>query len=468
MTASTLSLALLTAAQTPTRTAWRIFSRPAKLAWNPFSWLIHAPERRKSRWLVVMLLVLYGLIAFMIPKGDTLSLSPAQAASINHRYGLLSFELANFMDKWIHRVYTAMPWTDTDTEDRERDLARYLEIVPLIRDAQFRVTEESSRAVVVQADLLEKQRTLDDLLDERDALRDSVEEYLESAISAELVDLDLNVFGDFIWPPVDFRIDNPPSVLVISPRDRIERTETVLIAPDIPVDEMERIERELLERQDVSAVILRTGGLASYPNVIPSNRDLLPLLEVAAHEWIHAYLIFYPLGRSFFSSGSMVEINETLANLVGDEIGGDVWASLTGNDPPVRQPPAPINPEDEPLEPEPAPDRFDFFRFMRETRVHTDELLEAGDIEGAESWMEARRIELQENGFLIRKINQAFFAFNGSYGDSPSSVSPTARQMWELRQQEEDAAGLLKALRGISSYSEFESLLEERGITAGR
>lgn len=429
-------------------------------------WLLHAPERRKSRWLVIAVLCFYGLIAFMLPKGDAQRFTPAEVASSEHRYGLLSFELSNFMDKWLHRVYTAFPWTQTSTEDRERDLERYLEIVPLIRDAQFRVIQESSRETVVQQDLFAEQRTLDDLLAEKDSLRDSVEEYLEAAISAELVELDLNVAGEFIWPPVDFRIDNPPSVLVISPRDRINRQETVLIAPDISVADMEEIERSLAEDFNLSAVVLRTGGLASYPNVIPSNRDLLPLLEVAVHEWLHAYLFFYPLGRSFFSGGSMVEINETLANLVGDEIGGQVWADLTGNEPPVKPPPAPIRPQDEPLAPEPDPDPsvFDFFRFMRETRVRTDELLAAGDVEGAETWMESRRVELNERGYLIRKINQAYFAFNGSYGDSPSSVSPTARQIWELRQQEEDAAGLLKALRGISSYSEFEVLLDERGI----
>ena len=430
--------------------------------------LVRAPEGRKSRWLVITLLSLYGLVAFMIPVGDSLNFTPAERASAAHRYGLLSFELENFLDKWVHRVYTFMPWTETSTADREADLARYLELVPLIRDAQFRVLQESSRGVVMQDSLNAEQASLDELIAEKDILRDSVEEYLESAISAELVDLDLNVFGEFIWPPVDFRIDNPPSVLVISPRDRIERQETVLIAPDIAVADMEDIERSLLEDFDLSAVILRTGGLASYPNVIPSNRDLLPLLEVAAHEWLHAYLFFYPLGRSFFSGGSMVEINETLANLIGDEIGGQVWADLTGNDPPVKPPPAPINPQDEPLPPEPDPSEFDFFRFMRETRVRTDELLAAGDVGGAEQWMEERRVNLNERGYLIRKINQAYFAFNGSYGDSPSSVSPTARQMWELRQQEEDAAGLLRALRGISSYSEFEELLERRGITAGR
>ncbi len=461
-------------AQSQMRTARNITLRPVlgvgRRVRRVFGWLLRSPERRRSRWAVVAVLSLYGLIAFMLPVGDSLVLSPAKAASVEHRYGLVSFEVRNFMDKWIHRIYTAFPWTETDTEDRQEALAKYLELVPKLRDAQFHVTQASARAVLDSEEIDSRQSTLDDLLDERDDLRDSVEEYLEAAISAELIEQDLNVFGEFIWPPVDFRIDNPPSVLVISPRDRIERFETVLIEPDISVADMERIEKRLLEDHNLSAAILRTGGLASYPNVIPSTRDLLPLLEVAAHEWIHAYLFFYPLGRSFFSGGSMIELNETLASLAGDEIGGLVWADLTGNDPPVKNPPAPINPQDEPLTPEldPDPEQFDYFRFMRETRVRTDALLAAGDVEGAEAWMKSRRIELQNNGFFLRKINQAFFAFSGSYGDSASSVSPTARQMWELRQQEDNAAGLLRALRGVSSYSEFEELLEERGITTGR
>jgi hypothetical protein len=448
-------------------TRW-IFLRPVMLIYRLMHAILRAPQGRVSRWIVVTLLVMYGIVAWMIPRGDSLSLTAAETASVSHRYGLLSFEVQNFMDKWLHRVYTVAPWTDTGTADRERDLARYMEIVTPIRDAAFKVLEESSRDVIVPAVLAERQRTLDDLLDERDRLRDSVEEYLESAISAELVEVALNAVGGFIWPPVDFRIDNPPSVLVISPRDRINRSQTILIEPDISVTDMERIEKLLLEDYNLSAAIMRTGGLASYPNVIPSDRDLLPLLEVAAHEWVHAYLIFYPLGRSFFNGGAIVEINETLANIVGDEIGGDTWSRLTGNPAPVREPPPPFVPQGEPLESEPESGEFDFFRFMRDTRIRTDELLEADDIEEAEAWMEQRRVELQENGFFIRKINQAFFAFNGSYGDSPSSASPTAHQIWELRLQAEDAGSLLKAIRGVSSYSEFEELLNARGITTGR
>lgn len=461
---------MISAAHIHELAATRMLLLPVNLLSKPLLWTARAPHGRVSRWVVILLLVAYGFVALMIPRGDSLSFTAAESASASHRYGLLSFELENFMDKWLHRVYTAFPWTNTSTADREADLVRYMEIVPLIRDAEFRVLEAAASDVMEASALVTRQRTLDDLLAERDRLRDSVEEYLESAISAQLVELDLNTFGDFIWPPVDFRIDNPPSVLVISPRDRISRTETILIDPEISVAEMDRIEQRLLEENNLSAAIMRTGGLASYPNVIPSTRDLLPLLEVAAHEWVHAYLFFYPLGRSFFTGGAMVEINETFANIFGDHVGGETWAELTGNPAPVRQPPPPYIPPDELSEIEPEPDtgEFDYFRFMRNTRIRIDELLAEGNIAGAEAWMEQRRIELQANGYYIRKINQAFFAFTGSYGDSPSSVSPTANQMWELLEQEENVAGLLKALRGISSYSEFEGLLDDRGITTGR
>jgi hypothetical protein len=120
----------------------------------------------------------------------------------------------------------------------------------------------------------------------------------------------------------------------------------------------------------------------------------------------------------------------------------------------------------EPVDPDPS--QFDFSKFMRETRLRADELLASGDIDGAEAWMEERRLELQTHGYVIRKINQAYFAFTGSYADSPGSVSPVARQIWDLRQREDSMGDLVEALQGISTYSQFEALLDEHGITVGR
>ena len=110
------------------------------------------------------------------------------------------------------------------------------------------------------------------------------------------------------------------------------------------------------------------------------------------------------------------------------------------------------------------PDAFDFNRFMVETRSRTDELLEEGSIDAAEAYMESRRVELLDHGHTIRKINQAYFAFHGTYAESPSSTSPIARYLWDLREQVETVGELVKLLRPLGTYREFEQLLVERGI----
>jgi hypothetical protein len=47
--------------------------------------------------------------------------------------------------------------------------------------------------------------------------------------------------------------------------------------------------------------------------------------------------------------------------------------------------------------------------------------------------MEIRRLLFVENGYPIRKLNQAYFAFHGSYGTSAAATSPLRAQLIELR-----------------------------------
>ena len=110
----------------------------------------------------------------------------------------------------------------------------------------------------------------------------------------------------------------------------------------------------------------------------------------------------------------MIALNEDGGHAGRLEIGDRAYEAMTGIkfD---RQPPAPHA--------DPDPNAFDFNAHMRETRQHTEKLLEEGRIAEAESYMEERRLELLERGYRIRKINQAFFAFYGSYATSAASVS---------------------------------------------
>jgi hypothetical protein len=62
-----------------------------------------------------------------------------------------------------------------------------------------------------------------------------------------------------------------------------------------------------------------------------------------------------------------------------------------------------------------------------------DNYLAQGQIEQAEQYMEAQRQFLYTQGYYIRKLNQAYFAFYGRYADSPTSVDPIGIQIKTLR-----------------------------------
>jgi hypothetical protein len=71
--------------------------------------------------------------------------------------------------------------------------------------------------------------------------------------------------------------------------------------------------------------------------------------------------------------------------------------------------------------------------------------------------MEQMREYLDQNGYYIRKLNQAYFAFHGTYSDAPGSVSPIGGYLEELRQETHSLGDFIGTASGISSY---ERLLE--------
>jgi len=92
---------------------------------------------------------------------------------------------------------------------------------------------------------------------------------------------------------------------------------------------------------------------------------------------------------------------------------------------------------------------------MRETRERVDALLAEGQVEEAESYMEARRRVFWEHGYRhLRRINQAYFAFYGAYADVPGGpagedpVGDAVRQLWE---QVGDPVAFLRQVAWMSS-----------------
>lgn len=248
---------------------------------------------------------------------------------------------------------------------------------------------------------------------------------------------------DNLFPPVLVALTPPPNVLVIAPRTALRVvSSSVLQAMDVPAQE--RLEASA-DSTDVSSLVAPIGGLATYPSMVLEDSAPEQVLAAVAHEWLHQYLIFYPLGRGYWNSQETREINETTADMVGIEVGGQLASSL-GLVRPGRTPP-----------PAPTPSAFDFRAFMRDTRAQTETLLGAGQVSDAEAYMRARRDELQQHGYQIRKLNQAYFALYGSYGDAAaaSPANPIPGLLRTLRARSSSLGEFIFQVREITSVAEL-------------
>jgi hypothetical protein len=127
---------------------------------------------------------------------------------------------------------------------------------------------------------------------------------------------------------------------------------------------------------------------------------------------------------------------------------------------PKNQPP---DPDDSAVDPLTEPEAFDFRAEMRETRVETDQLLSEGKIEQAEDYMESRRQYFWENGYAIRKLNQAYFAFYGAYNDEPgggaSGEDPVGPAVVALRSQYTHLSDFLNDISWVTSFEKLQDLL---------
>ena len=91
---------------------------------------------------------------------------------------------------------------------------------------------------------------------------------------------------DLFFPPLDFELDRPPKVLAVSPRDHIELDRSYLLAPGLEPEAVAAVESET-EETGVSALVVNTGGVATYPSVIPELETHRDVVETAIHEWLH-------------------------------------------------------------------------------------------------------------------------------------------------------------------------------------
>ena len=153
----------------------------------------------------------------------------------------------------------------------------------------------------------------------------------------------------------------------------------------------------------------------------------------------------------------MLSLNETVADIVGRSIGERAYEILDTFDDAGSK----TTQESESVPMAEIQSEFDFEAEMRETRQRVDGLLADGAVEIAETFMEQRRKMFLVNGHYIRKLNQAYFAFYGTYAESPASVSPIGAQLHEFRELSYVLGTFLATMAGFSTYDQFLGALEE-------
>ena len=339
-------------------------------------------------------------------------------------------------------------------------MSQFFELGDEIRQLTSQV-ESASASGDGDTDPRELEDRLQRLRGLRTALRNDVEETIESEISTVIRSQRLGLAGEAVFPPVDIRLEAPPMVLVTSPRDRIERLDDVLLEPEMAIQAREWVEERVSGELGLSALVLEIGGVATFPASVHHGADLRYTLRLAAHEWVHHYLFLKPLGRNPYGNAELLVLNETVASIAGDEMGDLAYSAMEERRPAK---PASVQGSNEDFHVSDLAEHteLDFGKLMRETRVTVDQLLADGEIERAEAYMEEQRKLLIESGHPIRKLNQAYFAFHGAYAHGPASVDPTGPQLRRLRELSRDVGQFLTLAGSITSNDDLLELLDLR------
>ena len=370
-----------------------------------------------------------------------------------YRFGIMSWEV-----KSISRVVDeAFSHKDTATPDQSQTVVDYFAVMDRI-DAEQQAIEAIASGLM-NGDLSAHLATLASLEAQRDSLNTQAEFVLEAQLRATLGSLGIyNPLGSILnlkstFPPVLLRLQEPPKLLVVSPRGNISRLATITLNNNMSLDDITKLE-DAVSALGVSALVVDLGGIATYPSFVANRYGLQFALSTAVEEWFHQYLFFRPLGFrygleevGFNEPDYIVTMNETLAGMVSSEVADIIYNTYYAS----YYPPASSSGGDT------TPPAFDFNSFMHTTRLTVDNMLAQGQITQAEAYMEQQRLILASHGYLIRKLNQAFFAFYGSYADQPGFENPIADNLMALRDKSATLAAFVEKASSFTNPDELAS-----------
>jgi hypothetical protein len=443
----------------------RIDRLPVRRVHNPGKSIIIIPMPWHNRLIMVLDVILLCILITGILGGDAELYSPDPAVLVRRFTRMDEFDFVNWtVNAFAIKLSQAAIGTPFyfSNPARVQIVHDYLDATGQILWDEYQVNMLYSDPSIPdpEAASSDLRNELKGLYARQHELSPLAEAVLQEQVAAVAADMGLTIGGQ-PWPPVLFHITPLPYNLVVSPRDKIQQDAVVSLVPDVTVDRQATLENEIDQALDVSSLVVPVGGIGTYPTMVMETTALDWLADTVAHEWIHNWLSFHALGLNYGTTPELRTMNETTASIAGREISLAIFkryypdllskADIQNIDLAVK----PYDPHGLPRKP------FDFNHEMHLTRVHVDELLAQGSIEGAEAYMEQRRVLFWEQGCpgcYIRKLNQAYFAFYGAYADIPGGAAGADPVGPAVRLLRERSHSLTEFLRTIASMNSFQDL----------
>ena len=414
--------------------------------------------KRFIRLVAVLLVALVLLGSSTLLPGDRLERVRAYTRAIEFDY--VGWTLQAFKVKLIQSALGTGNYLSTDA--RHQLVLDYLNLIARIHQAEGKLyaTYADPNIADPQAASADLRRELSDLYTQRDRTGPVAESILQSQIAYIVGQMGLTLGGQSL-PPVLYHNTALPWALIVSPRNVIRQDDNISLVPDFSLDQHSELERKVDTALNVSSLVVPIGGVGVYPTMVQETSDLDWLSEVVSHEWVHNFLSLRPLGINYLASPELRTMNETAASIAGKEIGRAVLEEFYPEL--VPPPPPPPSPADAGSATMPEPPAFDFNKEMHKTRITVDQLLSEGKVEQAEAYMEQRRHTFWDNGYRLRKLNQAYFAFYGAYADLPEGAAgedPVGAAVRALRTHSPSLAAFLNRISWMSSFEQLKKSLE--------
>ena len=355
-----------------------------------------------------------------------------------------------------------LPYT-IDRETQRQIVGEYLLTTQSVLDKEHQLSQLYADPAITDKETATKsvREELSELYARQIELAPLAEAILQDQVAQVVAEIGLTAAGQPI-PNIWYHSTPLPMALIVSPRDHIEQTANISVDTGLTLDEQVKLEEDVTKGLNVSSLVVQIGGVGVYPTMVMRTTNLPWMLNTIAHEWIHNYLTLRPLGVLYAETPELRTMNETTASIAGDEIGALVIEKYypelkpSASFPDLELISLPVDRPDPGTLVRPP---FDFRAQMHETRINADALLAEGKIEEAEAYMEERRQVFLRNGYLLRKINQAYFAFHGAYADSPGGAAgedPVGPAVRALREQSDSLADFVNTISWMWSFEQLQ------------